>query len=91
MTDEEFYDIFRRLGMSNRRKVVESLLTGNDVQCFTTQQYAEAYHRICHRSDDITAQDGRWVQWLTEIAPKHLKSVGMREIKPDLWAPEAQL
>lgn len=89
MTDQEFNSLMVQLGMENRRKVVKSLLAGNDVQCFTTQQYAEAYHRICHK-DDQKHREG-WINWLTGLAPKHLRSLGMKEVKPDVWAPELTL
>ncbi len=86
MTDAEFNGLIAQLGMASRRKVVRSLLAGNDTQCFTTQQYAEAYHRICHQND-MAHRDG-WICYLIELAPKHLRSVGMREVKPGLWTVE---
>jgi hypothetical protein len=87
MTDKDFNGLMRQLGMHQRRKVVRSLMTGNDAQCFTTQQYAEAYHRICHRN----RPEGRewWIKYLTELTPMHLKSVGMVEVSPNVWGPDA--
>ena len=86
MSDEEFNELVRALGMSNRRAVVKALLAGNDTQCFTDQQYAEAYHSICHRGD-LAHRDG-WIKWLTKLAPQHLLSVGMRQVSPGVWAKE---
>ena len=79
-------ELIGELGMRQRRKVVKALLAGNDTQCFTTQQYAEAYHRICH-NDDPAHWDG-WIKYLTELTPMHMKSVGMKEVSPGIWAEE---
>ena len=79
-------ELIAQLGMDNRRKVVRSLLAGNDTQCFTTRQYAEAYHRICHNNDP-KHWDG-WVNWLMTLAPMHLESVGMKQVSPGIWAEE---
>ncbi len=86
MTDAELHALIRDLGMHQRRKVVAALLAGNDAQCFTARQYAEAYHRICHSNDPVHKEN--WTVWLTEQAPMHLHSVGMVEVKPGVWAPE---
>lgn len=85
MTNEDFVSkLIRQLGMDNRRKTVRSLLAGNDAQCFTSEQYARAYHKLCHK-DDPQYKDN-WIKWLITLAPKHLKSVGMREVSPGVWA-----
>lgn len=76
--------LIAELGMHQRRKVVHALLAGNDAQCFTTDQYAEAYHQICHKGE--LERKRFWIEWLTELAPKHLRSVGMVEVNPGIWA-----
>ena len=84
MTYDEFKTLMRKMGMNQRRKTVAALLAGNDTGCFTVQQYAEAYHRICHRDDPYHKDDV--IRCLTTVAPQHLRSVGMKEVKPDVWA-----
>ena len=76
--------LIRELGLHQRRKVVEALLTGNDVQCFSTEQYAEAYHRICH--NDYPAHRDGWIRYLRGLTPQHMRSVGMTEVRPGVWA-----
>ena len=84
MSEKEFQNLMAQLGMEQRRKVVNSLLSGNDTQCFTTEQYAIAYHKICHNNDP-SYKDG-WIKWLVKLAPKHLMSVGMVEVKDGIWS-----
>lgn len=84
MTDQQFDVLMQKLSMGNRRKVVAALLNGNDAQCFTTRQYAEAYHRICH-DDDLERKED-WLKCLTELTPIHMASVGFIEVQPDVWA-----
>jgi hypothetical protein len=86
MGDDDLNDLMAKLGMEQRRKVVRSLMIGNDAQCFTTRQYAEAYHRIVHH-DDPDHKDG-WIEYLVSLTPQHMKSVGMVEVKPGVWAPK---
>lgn len=89
MNDAEFNSLMRDFGIHQRRKVVDALLAGNDAQCFTVRQYVEAYHRICHH-DDQDHRDG-WIRFLTHHAPMHLRSVGMVEVKPGVWAPREEV
>ena len=85
MTDYEFMDLMADLGMHCRRKVVASLLAGNDTQCFTTEQYRDAYTRICNGGDDrIMKELGSHP---LELAEMHLRSLReLREVRPGLWA-----
>jgi hypothetical protein len=67
-----------------RQHAVDSLLRGSDVQCFTTQQYAERYseqNRPAHRNNPLT----RVITYA--CARMHLETLGtVREVKPDVWA-----
>jgi hypothetical protein len=73
-----------QLSMEIRRKTVASLLEGNDVQCFTTDQYMDRYLEK-NRLDD-QYKDG-WIRWWDKegLARMHLESLGMVEVKPDVW------
>lgn len=64
-----------------REGVVSDLLAGNDAQCFTTNQYAEAYRKGSFASDLIPLT--------TELAEIHLRSLPdlVREVRPGIWAP----
>ena len=84
ITDTELDGLIDALGLYQRRKVVKALLAGNDTQCFTTQQYAEAYHHIAHRADPVHKE--RWIAWIAKLTPKHMASIGMVEVKPGVWA-----
>ena len=86
MTETEFNGLIHELGLYQRRKVVKSLLVGNYTQCFSTEQYAKAYHRICH-NDDPEHKDG-WIKWLISLTPTHMKSIAMTEVRPSVWAKE---
>lgn len=87
MMDLDFGSLVADLGLHQRRKVVSALLAGNDTQCFSTQQYAAAYHRVAHNDDPKHRE--RWIEWLVKLAPKHLQSLGMREVSPGVWAAAA--
>ena len=67
-----------------RRRAVKSLLVGNDTQCFTTQQYIERYVKQCHKEDNQYRKG--FVELVTDVAEMHLRSVGMVEVKPGVWA-----
>ena len=86
MTETEFNGLIHELGLHQRRKVVSDLLVGNDTQCFSTEQYAEAYHRICHNNNPAH-RDG-WIKWLVKLTPTHMESIGMIEVRPGIWAEE---
>ena len=84
MNDVDLDSLIKELGHHQRRKVVRALLVGNDAQCFTTEQYVAAYHRIAHK-DDPEHKAG-WLKWLTKLTPDHMESVGMVEVRPGVWA-----
>jgi hypothetical protein len=68
-----------QMAMHMREESVESLLVGNE-QCFTTAQYIEAYDRVGW----MGKKDGPPIT--TDCAKMHLRSVGMIEVSPDVWA-----
>jgi len=83
LTEEKLNDLIVSLGDSHRREAVARLLSGNDTQCFTERQYAEMYHAVAHKDDPFHKE--HWINWLTELAPKHLLSIGCVQVKPGIW------
>lgn len=79
MTDEEIDDGYDAIFRIFNRGVVRLLLSGNDVGCFTTEQFARK-------------ADERWPSKLLpplglERARQHLLDLPeLREVKPDVWA-----
>lgn len=84
MKDLDIDKLFVEFGLHLRRKVVRALLAGNDMQCFTTEQYVEAYYRIAY--DNAPERKDLWIKWLTELTSKHMQSVGVSEVRPGVWA-----
>jgi hypothetical protein len=67
-------------------EVIRRLLSGNDTQCFSTAQYADAVDQY------IAEQVGRTRESLgmgdvpTEVRRMQLLSIGLvREVAPDVW------
>lgn len=79
-----FDDLVAELGLHRRRKAVAALLLGNDAQCFTTAQYVEVY--ATQNRLGIEHYEG-WIQCLVEVADRHLRSVGMVEVRLGVWGP----
>lgn len=77
--DAEMNKLFRQLGMHCRREVVRTLLAGNDTQCFTTQQYLDAYIHVINKGQRCLMD--------LELAKHHLQSLDgkVREVKPGVW------
>jgi hypothetical protein len=74
--------------MQKRREAVASLMAGNDTQCFTTEQYVDRYIEQDGRLEaEFRAGHRRLIR---ELASMHLRSVGAREVKPDLWTTDNQ-
>lgn len=72
-----------KLAMMIRREVVDSLMEGNDTQCFTTDQYMERYFQRERNGEEVDAYR-RW--WREEnLARQHLQSLRCIEVKPDVW------
>ena len=83
MTDAEFNDLIKRLGLHQRRKALDSLMVGNDSQCFTTQQYRERY------ADINLSGDRHFAGWLLtdELVREHMRSMRCQEVSPGIWTP----
>ena len=70
------------LARHNAYRVCLSLMAGNDAQCFTTQQYREAFLRTSY---------GKGLECLFDhdkgLARHHLENLSGRvcEVKPDVW------
>lgn len=73
-------ELFGLLAMDCRKKVVGSLLAGNDAGCFSTEQYLAAYVRDIDKGFPGIMD--------VELARKHLRSLPeyVREVRPDVWA-----
>jgi hypothetical protein len=76
MTSKDIDDICRTLHVQKRRKVIKSLLAGNDTQCFTTMQYAERmFDKIPWRDDPYWQQQAR----------RQLLEEKLVEVSSDVW------
>ena len=84
--------LMKQLNLLMRKEAIASLLAGNDTQCFTTQQYREAFCRRQMknaRDEEIKVMpafydrviDPDWARMHLETLPKLVK-----EVKPDVWA-----
>lgn len=86
-TNEEFWRAFFR---PYRADSVNALLTGNDTQCFTTEQYRRTYIE----RNPVSARQAELLRipfdqlFGIEQARKHLLSMPdlVREVRPDVWA-----
>lgn len=79
-TDPDYTAFIGWCSRTVRRIMVARLLAGNDAQCFSTRQYADAYRASKWNSEVIAMTD--------ELARQHLLSVpdAVREVRPDVWA-----
>ncbi len=81
MTDAELHDLMHQLYLHERRKVIAYLLRGNDVGCFSTDQYIAAWNKVVSKGQSIMYD---------KLARRHLTtSRRVREVKPDVWADSA--
>lgn len=87
-------DVERLLFLSMEAEVISSLLSGNDTQCFNTEQYVNARDKwianICNGCSreslgiDIQSENDR--HWHFEAARKQLRaSTLVVEIESDIW------
>lgn len=79
-------DIEHMLFRTMEGEVIRSLLSGNDTQCFTTEQYGNA------RDNWIAGMVGKTRDELlvpsppSELTRKQLRGSGLVvEVKPDIW------
>ena len=68
-----------------REGAVERCLKGNDTQCFTTEQYQDAYDEENDKAFRTKCMPNRWANGLAE---KHLRSLPdlVQEVRPGVWA-----
>lgn len=80
--DPEVRRLIGLLAMDLRRRTIHSLLSGNDTQCFTVEQYKRAYVRIAHPSKPV------FDPWYHVDPAMHLKSCSelVTEVAPGVWA-----
>lgn len=66
--------------------VVKKLLAGNDTCCFTTEQYKRGKEK-----DWVEKCKKPVPSWYWDYVPPEddLRCVGMKEVRPGLWAEEA--
>ncbi len=76
------------LSLDIRRRVVASLLAGNDAGCFSTEQYKAEYERQQPMPKGYERPGIYWkLDPETDLARVHLLSTGMvREVRPGVWA-----
>jgi hypothetical protein len=80
-------EIMGMFAMDTRCRAVRKLLSGNDTNCFTTEQYIEVYGRDEDRMFAKTPSQ----RISLELAVKHLQSTGLvREVSPGVWAASQQ-
>ncbi len=74
--------LLHELSMQLRRKVVKSLLAGNDTCCFTVEQYVTAWQQIVDKGKPPLP-----LGW-PGLAVRHLGSLPhqVREVRPGVWA-----
>ena len=84
MTHSVFNFCLVELEKLQRRKVVKALLCANNAHCFSTEEYAEAYYQTCRKNYPVLNES--FLKVITGLAPKHLRSAGMIEIRPGIWA-----
>jgi hypothetical protein len=70
----------RMLSIDCRRRTAQSLISGNDTCCFTTQQYLDAYV--------LDINKGMPCLMDLPLARHHLESIPelVAEVRPDVWA-----
>lgn len=83
MTDAEADAFVGKLATSLRAGVARDLLRGNDVGCFTTEQYRAAYDRALPLPT-IPEE----LRWFYVTPADHLRSIPgvVREVAPGIWA-----
>lgn len=81
--EREMEAFFGSLALAMRASIARGLLAGNDTGCFSTEQYATAYHRR-HPVGDLTPEQ----LWHYVTPESHLKSIPnvVREVAPGVWA-----
>ena len=86
-----FDNLMKRFIKHLREKAVNSLLVGNDTNCFTTAQYREAYCQI--ERGDKTGVLNKPETYDRIIGPDwarmHLEGLSskVQEVAKDVWAP----
>ena len=90
-SDDFVSRLVRQLGMLMRREAAESLLVGNDMGCFSTEQYETAYV-LRSRRGQVTVDVEYEKKSLSELigmdwARQMLLSIPntVKEVKPDIW------
>ena len=70
-------DVIGLLAIGTRTDAAKACLAGNDTGCFTTEQYQQAYDRICKRD----------LGWPAGLAERHLRSIPnvVQEASPGIW------
>ena len=82
--DAFIVDLFR----GATAEIVHKLLTGNDTQCFTSDQYRDEWLKLTRLSVKAVGIKRVEELWATyNIAAGHLKKVkGISEVSPGVWA-----
>lgn len=71
------------MALTIRQGAVDSLLKGNDTQCFTVEQYQKAYDTV------FPCVEGVVNRWRPGVAEMHLHSLStVEEKEPGVWGPK---
>jgi hypothetical protein len=83
--DPEDFAFCMMMAKTLRLGAAESLLAGNDVGCFSTEQYQKAYDRQAAKAGCPARLACQWRLGLVEM---HLRSIPelVREVRPGVWA-----
>ena len=82
--------LLRLITRAMREGVVRTLLAGNDAQCFSTEQYQEAYDRQDNKHRPVRALLWK-TNWTDGLAESHLRGMPdlVSEVSPGVWAAAA--
>lgn len=79
-------DVERLLYLTMEGDVIRSLMVGNDVQCFTTEQFDDARDAWIARQCGATRDELGIGKAPLDCARNQLRSSGLvAEVKPDVW------
>src|ERR1700704_3034836 len=76
--------LVRELGRHQVQETMRALLSGNDTQCFTSDQFIEKHLAMHHKPDDPYLDGYRRV-WKERWLRGWMKKFKIQEVKPDVW------
>lgn len=84
--DSIFEELLGRAARTMEGECIRSLLSGNDTQCFTTEQFEAAKERWLTQHIGRTREELGVYTPPRSVARKQLLAIGLVvEVKPDVW------